>query len=159
MSLTKRKGLVAESSRSCNSGIFMPIGGWRSTNRVSSRSYMSPFLSTLAWCLTPVMLVFMLGHHATVGGYVKVPSMLTCERRLWSHCWIMFDGYKTSSVLLLLVGTAVIVFGLLPGGSFFTESLTLRGIVKKPVPIWFGRLWFIAAEVLLVCWGLTHGRP
>jgi hypothetical protein len=72
----------------------------------------------------------------------------------------MFDGYKTSSVLLLVFGTAVIVFGLLvPDGNFFTESLTRRGIVRKPMPTWFGRLWFVAAGALLVYWGLMHGRP
>lgn len=68
-------------------------------------------------------------------------------------------GFKTSSALLLVFGAAVIVFGLLPGVNFFTEFPTLRGIVRKPVPTWFGRLWFVAAGALLVYWGLTHGRP
>jgi hypothetical protein len=73
--------------------------------------------------------------------------------------FIIGRRFETSSVLLFVLGTAVIVFGLLPGGNFFTEFLTLRGIVRKPLPTWFGRLWFVVAGALLVYWGLTHGRP
>jgi hypothetical protein len=72
---------------------------------------------------------------------------------------IIGQGFKTSSVLLVLLGAAVTVVGLLPGVNFFTELPTLRGIVRKPLPTWFGRLWFVAAGALLVYWGLTHGRP
>lgn len=66
--------------------------------------------------------------------------------------------FKTSSVLLVVLGFAVTIFGLLPGTGFFTEFPTLRGTVRKPLPTWFGRSWFIAAGALLVYWGLTHGR-
>jgi hypothetical protein len=68
-------------------------------------------------------------------------------------------GFKTSGVLLVVVGIAVAVFGLLPGTNFFIKLPTLRGIVKKPVPLWSGRLWFVAGGALLIYWGLTHGRP
>jgi hypothetical protein len=66
------------------------------------------------------------------------------------------QSFKTSGVAL---GVAVIVFGLLPGANFFTELPTLRGVVRKPLPRWPGRLWFAAAGALLIYWGLTHGRP
>jgi hypothetical protein len=71
---------------------------------------------------------------------------------------IIGQGFKTSSVLLVLLGIAVTVFGLLPGVNFFIDP-ALRAIVRKPLPTWFGRLWFVAAGTLLVYWGLTHGRP
>jgi len=58
---------------------------------------------------------------------------------------ILGRGLQRSSVLLVLLGTAVTVAGLLPGVNFFTELPTLRGIVRKPLPTWFGRLWFVAA--------------
>jgi hypothetical protein len=47
---------------------------------------------------------------------------------------------------------------LLPGVNFFTALPTLRGIVRKTLPTWFGRLCFVAAGAFLVYWGLTHGR-
>ena len=72
---------------------------------------------------------------------------------------IIGEPYKTSSVVLVAFGIGVAIFGLLPGGNFFTRLPTLRGIVRKPLPTWFGRLWFVAAGALLVYWGLTHGRP
>ena len=68
------------------------------------------------------------------------------------------DGFKTSGILLLGFGIAVTVFGLLPRTNFFTELPTLRGIIGKPLPRWFGRLWFVGAGALLIYWGLTHGR-
>ena len=69
------------------------------------------------------------------------------------------QGFKTSGILLVALGVAVTVFGLLPGVNFFTELLTLRGVVRKPLPLWSGRLWLAAAGALLIYWGLTHGRP
>jgi hypothetical protein len=69
------------------------------------------------------------------------------------------EGFKTPSVLLVVFGVAVIVFGLLPGVNFFIELPILRAIIRKSLPNWFGRLWFVAAGALLVYWGLTHGRP
>jgi hypothetical protein len=70
----------------------------------------------------------------------------------------MFEGFKTSGILLVAVGVAAIAFGLLPSVNFYTEFPTLRGIVRKPLPRWSGRLWFAAAGALLIHWGLTHGR-
>jgi len=64
------------------------------------------------------------------------------------------NGFKASGAFLLSLGAAVIVFGLLPGADFFFEFLTLRGIVRKPVPRWLGRLWFVGAGTLLIYWGL-----
>jgi hypothetical protein len=68
------------------------------------------------------------------------------------------QGFKTSGILLVALGVTVTVFGLLPGANFFTKLPTLRGVVRKPLPRWSGRLWF-AAGALLIYWGLTHGRP
>jgi hypothetical protein len=69
------------------------------------------------------------------------------------------EGFKTPSVLLVVFGVAVTVFGLLPGVNFFIKLPTLRAIIRRPLPTWFGRLWFVAAGALLVYWGPTHGRP
>jgi hypothetical protein len=51
----------------------------------------------------------------------------------------MGPGFNTSAVLLIAIGIAVTVFGLFPGVNFFTELPMLRGIIKKPLPRWFGR--------------------
>jgi hypothetical protein len=69
------------------------------------------------------------------------------------------QGFKTSGILLVALGVTVTVFGFLPGMDFFTALPTLRGVVRKPLPSWSGRLWFAAAGALLIYWGLTHGRP
>jgi hypothetical protein len=69
------------------------------------------------------------------------------------------QGLVAPGNLLVALGVAVAVFGLLPGGNFFTELLTLRGFVRKPLPNWLGRLWFAAAGALLIYWGLTRSRP
>jgi hypothetical protein len=71
----------------------------------------------------------------------------------------MVRGFVASGNLLVALGAAVVLFGLLPGVNFFTELLTLRGVVRKPLPRWLGRLWFAAAGALLIYWSLTHGRP
>jgi hypothetical protein len=65
-------------------------------------------------------------------------------------------GFKTSRIVLVALGVAVTVFGLLPGVKFFTDYPTLHGIVKKPIPSWSGRLWFAAVGALLIYWGLSH---
>jgi len=77
--------------------------------------------------------------------------------RLVVSLLLIGQGFKTSGILLVALGVAITVFGLLPGVNFFTELPTLRGIVRKPVPRWSGRLWFAAAGALLIYWGLTHG--
>lgn len=66
------------------------------------------------------------------------------------------DRYKVSDSFLVGFGIAVIVFGLL-AESFFTDFPTLRGIVRKLLPRWFGRLWLVGAETLLIYWGVTRG--
>ena len=68
------------------------------------------------------------------------------------------QGFETSRILLLVLGITVTVFGLL-GANFWIEVLTRQGIVRKPLPTWFGRLWFAGAGALLIYWGITHGRP
>jgi hypothetical protein len=58
------------------------------------------------------------------------------------------EGFKPSGTLLVVLGIATIVFGLLPGVGFFTEYPTLRGIVRKPISKLSGRLWFVAGGAL-----------
>ena len=79
--------------------------------------------------------------------------------RLVVSLLLIGQGFKTSGNLLVALGIAVAAFGLLPGVNFFTELPTLRGVVRKPLPHWSGRLWFVAAGALLIYWGLTNGRP
>jgi hypothetical protein len=67
--------------------------------------------------------------------------------------------YKATGPILVALGVIVAVFGLLPGGKFFTHYPTLHGIVKKPIPSWSGRVWVVAGGALVVYWGLTHWRP
>jgi hypothetical protein len=67
------------------------------------------------------------------------------------------DHYKATGPMVIALGVIVAVFGLLPGGKFFTHYPTLHGIVKKPVSDWSGRIWFLAGGALLIYWGLTHG--
>ena len=50
--------------------------------------------------------------------------------RLVVSLLLIGQGFKTSGILLVAVGVAVIVFGLLPGVNFFTELPTLRGVVS-----------------------------
>ncbi len=69
------------------------------------------------------------------------------------------QSFKAPRILVVVLGVAVIVFGLLPGANFSTDLATLRGIIRKPVPRWAGRLWFAAAGALLIYLGLTQGRP
>lgn len=77
--------------------------------------------------------------------------------RLAVSLLLIGQRFKTSGILLVALGVAVTVFGLLPG-DFFTELPTLRGVVRKPLPRWFGRMGFAAAGALLIYWGLTQGR-
>lgn len=79
--------------------------------------------------------------------------------RLIESLLFIGERFKTTGVLLIALGIAATVVGLLPGEGFFTELPTLRGIVRKPLPRWFGRLWFVGAGALCIYWGLTQGRP
>jgi len=65
------------------------------------------------------------------------------------------DRFGMSGPVAVILGIAAIIFGLLPGGKFFTEFPTLRGIVRKPISKWSGRLWFVAGGALLIYWGVT----
>jgi hypothetical protein len=76
--------------------------------------------------------------------------------RLVVSLLLIGQGFKASGTFLVAFGVIVAVFGLLPGGKFFTRYPTLQGIVTKPIPSWFGRIWFAAGGALLIYWGLTH---
>ena len=76
--------------------------------------------------------------------------------RLVASLLLIGQGFKTSGILLVALGVAVTVFGLLPGVNFFTELPTLRGVVRKPLRGWSGHLWFAAAGALLIYWGLRR---
>jgi len=90
---------------------------------------------------------------------LRQEQWLATNERLVVSLLLIGQGFKASGILVVALGVAVTVFGLLPGVNFFTELPTLRGIVRKPVPRWSGRLWFAAGGALLIYWGLTHGRP
>ena len=66
--------------------------------------------------------------------------------------------FKVSGAIVIVLGAAVVFFGLLGGVKFFTHYPSLHGIVKKPIPSWSGRIWFLAGGALLIYWGLTQGR-
>ncbi len=79
--------------------------------------------------------------------------------RLIGLLLIIGHGFKATGVLLVALGLAVTVFGLLPSMDFYTELPSRRGIVRKPVSRWSGRLWFVAGGALLIYLGVTHWRP
>jgi hypothetical protein len=67
----------------------------------------------------------------------------------------MTMGLRSSGVLLVALGIAVALFGLV-AGSFHIRLPGLQREVKKPLPGWFGRLWFLAGGALLIYLGLKH---
>jgi hypothetical protein len=68
------------------------------------------------------------------------------------------QGFKPPGALLVLLGAITIIFGMLPGITFFIPLPSLRGEVRKPIPRWHGRLWFVAIGALLIYLGVTHWR-
>jgi hypothetical protein len=62
-------------------------------------------------------------------------------------------GLKPHSLLFVALGIAAAVFGLV-AGSFHIRLPGLQGEVKKPLPSWFGRLWFLAFGALLIYFGI-----
>ena len=65
------------------------------------------------------------------------------------------SGFKTPRYLLFALGIAVAVFGL-RGGGFYIPLLGLRGEVKKPLPVWLGRLWFVGIGIVLIYLGIRY---
>lgn len=59
-------------------------------------------------------------------------------------------------IITVGIGAAAIVWGLIPGVTFYPGSLGLKSVAKKPVPKWFGRLWFIAFGLWFIYMGLRH---
>jgi hypothetical protein len=64
-------------------------------------------------------------------------------------------GLKPNGLILVALGVAVVGFGL-AGGSFHVRLPGFQSEHKMPLPIWFGRLWFLASGVLLIYLGITH---
>ncbi len=64
-------------------------------------------------------------------------------------------GLKPYGLLLVALGSAVAIFGLV-AGSFHIRLPGLQCEVKKPLPGWFGRLWFLAFGALLIYLGVRH---
>ena len=64
-------------------------------------------------------------------------------------------GLRPYDILLILLGTGVILFGL-AAGRFHVRLPGLTEQVKKPLPRWFGRLWFFGGGVLLIYLGLKR---
>lgn len=64
-------------------------------------------------------------------------------------------GLKPSGLLLIALGVAVAIFGL-AAGSFHIRLPGLDREVKKPLPGWFGRLWFLGCAAVLIYFGLRN---
>jgi len=64
-------------------------------------------------------------------------------------------GFTTSGSLLILLGIAVLIFGLV-ADKFLIQLPGLQGIIKKPLPNWFGRLWFLVGGAVLIYLGISH---
>jgi hypothetical protein len=64
-------------------------------------------------------------------------------------------GLKPSGLLLVGLGIAVAIFGLV-AGSFHIRLPGLHSEVKKPLPGWFGRVWFLACGAVLIYLGVRH---
>jgi hypothetical protein len=70
---------------------------------------------------------------------------------------LMMGGqpFKVPGAVHVALGIAVIVMGLWPGMDFYAGLPTQRPSVRKRVPRWFGRLWFVAGGAILIYWGVT----
>lgn len=57
------------------------------------------------------------------------------------------------SIVYFLMAAFAIYWVLAPGGEFYPGRLA--GKPKgKPVPKWFGRLWFLTGAAILLYWGI-----
>jgi hypothetical protein len=63
-------------------------------------------------------------------------------------------GMTKYGTLLVVLGITVASFGIL-SANFGFRLPGRDGSVKKPLPTWFGRLWFLGFAVLLICMGLA----
>jgi hypothetical protein len=64
-------------------------------------------------------------------------------------------GLKPYGLVLVALGIAVAIFGLV-AGSFHVRLPGLQREVKRPLPGWFGRLWFLVFGALLIYLGVRH---
>ena len=60
-----------------------------------------------------------------------------------------------ASILLIVVGLAGTIFGLLPG-EFYAAFIRRPGPSEKPIPKWLGRIIFVAVGMWFVYSGITH---
>ena len=59
--------------------------------------------------------------------------------------------------LLIMLGVAGIVLGVIPGVTFYPGLPGPRtGSRAKPLPRWLGRLWFISVGALMLYWGVKR---
>jgi len=61
--------------------------------------------------------------------------------------------WKRYGLLLVALGIAVAIFGLV-AGIFYIRLPGLQSEVKKPLPVGLGRVWFLAFRVLLIYFGI-----
>lgn len=59
-------------------------------------------------------------------------------------------------IVTVSLGAATIVWGLIPGMTFYPGSLGLKSVKKTHVPSWFGRLWFTTIGLWIIYMGLRH---
>ena len=51
--------------------------------------------------------------------------------------------FSTLDLLSISTGILAIVFGLTPGVTFYPGLMRKRSASERPLPVWFGRLWFV----------------
>ncbi len=71
----------------------------------------------------------------------------------------MVPAMETSAFLLIAMGVAVIIFGILLGEGFYIRLPGFRNEHKVHLPRWFGRLWFLGGGVLLIYLGVRRYHP
>ena len=57
-------------------------------------------------------------------------------------------------IITVSLGASAIIWSLIPGGTFYPGLK--GGPNRKPVPKWFGRLWFIGVGLWFIYMGLKH---
>ena len=60
-----------------------------------------------------------------------------------------------SSILLIAVGLAGTIVGLLPG-EFYAAFIRLPALAEKPIPKWLGRIIFVAVGMWFIYSGIAH---
>jgi len=63
--------------------------------------------------------------------------------------------FRTIDLLSVSIGIFAIVFGLV-SDRFFAGLIRKRPASERPLPIWFGRLWFVLFGAVAISNGIWH---